>query len=70
MPDTAVEYFAEPYKKGDGKELEAISSENAFYFTEWEFQDSNLASVSILKSMDVCLTFKAPAYADTGTAKR
>ena len=62
MPDTALEYFAEPYKKGDGKEIEAINTENAFYFTEWQFQDSNLASVSILKNLDVCLTFQSPAY--------
>ena len=70
MPDTALEYFAEPYKKGDGKEIEAISTENAFYFTEWQFLDSNLASVSILKNLDVCLTFKSPPYADSGTARR
>jgi len=65
MPDTAVEYFASPYMKGDGKEIEAISSENAFYFTEWQFNDYCLASVSILKSLEVCLSFKNPGYADT-----
>jgi len=69
MPDSAVEYFAEPYRKGDGKEIEAIKSENAFYFTEWQFQDTNLASVSILQNLDVCLSFSSPAYADP-TARR
>jgi hypothetical protein len=70
MPDTAVEFFEAPYKKGDGKEIEAISTENAFYFSEWQFNDACLASVSILKSLDVCLTFKNPVYADAGTARR
>ena len=70
MPDTAVEYFADPYKKGDGKEIEAISSDNAFYFTEWQFNDNCLASVSILKNLDVCLSFKNPVYADSGTIGR
>jgi hypothetical protein len=70
MPDTAVEYFAEPYKKGDGKEIEAISTENAFYFTEWQFNNDCIASVSILKSLDVCLSFKNPAYADSGMGRR
>jgi len=70
MPDTALEYFAEPYKKGDGREIEAITTENAFYLTEWQFQDSNIASVSILKNLDVCLTFKSPAYADTSVGMR
>jgi hypothetical protein len=65
MFDTAVEYYEEPYKKGDGKEIEAISTENAFYFTEWHFKDDCLASVSILKNLDVCLTFKNPVYADS-----
>ena len=68
MPDTAVEYFAEPYEKGDGKEIEAIRTDNAFYFTEWLFKDECLASVSILSSLDVCLTFKNPVYADSPTA--
>jgi len=70
MPDTAVEYFADPYAKGDGREIEAISTENAFYFTEWEFNDSCLASVSILKNLDVCLSFKNPAFGDSETARR
>ena len=70
MPDTAVEYFADPYKKGDGREIEAISTENAFYFTEWQFSDDCLASVSILQNLDVCLTFKNPVYADSGIGKK
>jgi hypothetical protein len=65
MPDTAVEYYESPYKKGDGKEIEAIGSEKAFYFTEWHFNDNCLASVSILNNLDVCLSFKNPVYADT-----
>jgi len=65
MFDTAVEYYETPYKKGDGKEIEAISTENAFYFTEWHFKDDCLASVSILKNLDVCLSFKNPAYSDS-----
>ena len=64
MPDTAVEYFAEPYKKGDGREIEAISTENAFYFTQWQFYDNCLASVSILKNLDVCLSFSNPVFTD------
>ena len=64
MPDTAVEFFEEPYAKGDGKEIEAIRTENAFYFSEWQFEDENLASVSILSSLDVCLTFRNPTFAD------
>jgi len=64
-PDTAVEFFETPYQKGDGKEIEAISTENAFYFTEWLFKDGCQASVSILKNLDVCLTFKNPVYADS-----
>ena len=70
MPDTAVEFFETPYRKGDGREIEAITTENAFYFSEWQFNDDCLASVSILKSLDVCLTFKNPVYADAGTARR
>jgi len=69
MPDTAVEYFSEPYKKGDGREIEAISTENAFYFTQWQFYDNCLASVSILKNLDVCLSFSNPIYADKPPAK-
>lgn len=68
-PNTAVELFESPYAKGDGKEIEAIKTENAFYFTEWLFGDSCQASVSILRSLDVCLTFKNPAYADSGIGK-
>ena len=70
MPDTAVEYFESPYEKGDGKEIEAISTENAFYFTEWKFKDDCLASVSILKNLDVCLTFKNPIYVDSTIGKK
>ena len=70
MPDTAVEYFENPYRKGDGKEIEAISTENAFYFTEWAFNDDCFASVSILKNLDVCLSFKSPVYSDTGLVKK
>ena len=65
MPDTAVEYFADPYKKGDGREIEAIGTENAFYFSEWVFNDDCLASVSILQSLDVCLSFKNPVFAES-----
>jgi len=65
MFDTAVEYYETPYQKGDGKEIEAISTENAFFFTEWQFKDDCLASVSILKNLDICLTFKNPVYADS-----
>ena len=70
MPDTAVEFYEDPYKKGDGKEIEAISSENAFFFTEWQFKDDCLASVAILKNLDVCLTFKNPVYADSAVGRR
>jgi len=70
MPDVAVEYFSGPYKKGDGREIEAISSENAFYFTEWQFNDNCQASLSILKNLDVCMTFRNPVYTDTGIGKR
>jgi len=70
MPDTAVEYFNSPYKKGDGRETEAISSENAFYFTEWQFYDDCIASVSILKNLDVCLSFSNPIYTDTAIGKK
>jgi len=65
MPDTAVEYYETPYQKGDGKEIEAIGAEKAFYFTEWHFNDNCLASVSILKNLTVCLSFKNPVYADS-----
>ena len=64
MPNKAVEYFSSPYKKGDGKEIEAISTENAFYFTEWQFNDKCLASLSILKNLDVCMSFRNPVYSD------
>ena len=70
MPDTAVQYFSAPYAKGDGKETEAISSENAFYFTEWQFNDNCLASLSILKNLDVCMSFRNPVYADSGIGRR
>ncbi|MDR0497672.1 MAG: hypothetical protein LBH42_08670 [Treponema sp.] len=70
MPDTAVEFFESPYRKGDGREIEAIRTENAFYFTEWQFKDDCLASISILKSLDVCLTFKNPVYADSELVRR
>ena len=70
MPDTAVEYYEEPYKKGDGKTIEAISSESAFYFTEWQFKDNNIASLTILKNLDVCLSFKNPVYADSVAGRR
>ena len=70
MPDTAVEFYETPYKKGDGKVIEAITSENAFFFTEWLFKDDCLASVSILRNLDVCLSFKNPVYADTVVGSR
>jgi hypothetical protein len=70
MPDTAVEYYTGPYKKGDGREVEAIQTENAFHFTEWEFGDECLASVSILKNVNICLTFKNPAYSDSPIGRR
>ena len=70
MPDTALEYFADPYKKGDGREIEAIGSENAFYYTEWQFQDSNVASLSILQNLDVCLSFNSPVYTDSTIGRR
>ena len=63
-PDTAVEFFESPFEKGDGREIEAIATDNAFFFTEWQFQDNNVASVSILRSLDVCLTFRNPVFAD------
>ena len=68
-PDTAVEYYESPYQKGDGREIEAIRSENAFYFTEWQFNDDNLASVAILRNLDVCLTFRSPVFADTAVGR-
>ena len=70
MPDTAVEYFTEGYSKGDGREIEAINTEKAFYFTEWQFNDNCQASVSILSNLDVCLTFKNPIYSDADMAKK
>jgi len=69
MPDTAVEYFENPYKKGDGREIEAISTENAFYFTEWQFNNDCLVSVSILKNLEVCLTFRNPDFADSAMGR-
>ena len=65
MPDTSVEYYTSPYKKGDGKVIEAIQTDNSFHFTEWVFTDECLASVSILKNISICLAFKNPAYADS-----
>jgi hypothetical protein len=70
MPDTAIEYYIEPYKKGDGKVIEAIRTDNAFHFTEWEFSDKCLASVSILSNINICLTFKNPAFADSPVGVR
>ena len=70
MPDTAVEYYEEPFIKGDGREIEAITTENAFFYTEWQFNDSNQASVAILQNLDVCLTFRSPAYADPQQVRR
>ena len=70
MPDRAVEYYNDPYKKGDGREIEAINSGSAFYFTEWHFNDNCLASVSILQNLDVCLTFKNPVYSDVEIGKK
>ncbi|MCL2007673.1 MAG: hypothetical protein FWG77_06255 [Treponema sp.] len=64
MPDTAVEFFEPPFQKGDGKEVDAIMTDNAFYFTEWEFGNGGLASVTIFNSLDVGLTFRNPGYAD------
>ena len=64
FPDVAVEFFEVPFEKGDGRELEAIATENAFFYTEWRFQDNNIASISILRSLDVYLTFRSPALAD------
>ena len=63
-PDTAVEFFESPFEKGDGREIEAIITENAFFFSEWEFGNACLASVTILNNLDVCLTFRNPALAD------
>ena len=64
MSDTAVAYFEEPYAKGDGREIEAIRTENAFFFTEWNFEDGCFASVSILNNLDVCMTFRNPFFED------
>jgi hypothetical protein len=69
-PDRAVEYYEEPFLKGDGRAIEAISSENAFFFTEWQFGDTNQASVAILQNLDVCLSFRSPAYADPAPQAR
>jgi len=64
-PDTAVAYFEEPYQNGDGREIEAILTDNALLFTEWNFEDGNFASISILSSLEVCLTFRNPGFADS-----
>jgi hypothetical protein len=64
MSDTAVQFFEEPYARGDGREIEAIQTDNAFYFTEWEFEDGCLVSLSILNTLEVCLSFMNPAFAD------
>jgi len=63
-PDTAVAFFEDPYENGDGREIEALQTENAFFFTEWNFMDGNFASLSILNSLEVCLTFRSPDFAD------
>jgi len=65
LPDTAVAYFEEPYENGDGKEVEAIVSDNAFFFTEWNFEDGCFVSLSILSSLEICLTFRNPVFADS-----
>ena len=70
MPDVAVQYFSGPYEKGDGREIEAISSENAFYFTEWQFNNNCQASLSILKNLDVCMSFRNPVYGDAAIGKK
>ena len=64
-PNTAAAFFEEPFETGDGREIEAIQTENAFFFTEWNFEDGCFASVSILSSLEVCLTFRNPAFADS-----
>jgi len=69
MPDTVVEYYNSPYQKGDGREIEAISTENAFFFSGWQFNDNCQASVSILKNLDICLSFSNPVYKDEQAAK-
>ena len=63
-PNTAVEFYEEPFIKGDGRVIEAISTENAFFFTKWEFGNGCLASVAIFSSLDVALSFSNPAFAD------
>jgi hypothetical protein len=64
FPDKAVEYYNGNFARGDGREIEAITSENAFFFTEWLFEDNCLASVSILQSLDLNLSFRNPTFAD------
>jgi len=64
VPDTTLEYFTNPFSKGDGREIEAINSENAFYFTQWNFEDTNQASVTILRNLNICLSFQSPAFSD------
>ena len=63
-PDTAVEFYEEPFVKGDGRAVEAIRTDNAFFFTEWEFGNGGIASVSIFPTLDVRLSFSNPAFAD------
>ena len=65
MSDTAVVHFEEPFARGDGREIEAIQTDNALFFTEWNFDDGCVASLSILNSLEVCLTFRNPAMADS-----
>jgi len=65
MPDTAVAYFVSPFQNGDGREIEAISTENAFFFTQWNFEDTNQASVTILSDLSICLSFQSPTFGDT-----
>ena len=70
MPDTAVELFVEPFEKGDGREVEAIRTDNAFFFTEWEFGNGCFASVSIQSSLEVWLTFRSPVFTDLEIGSR
>ena len=70
MPDKAVEYYDEPYEKGDGKVIEAIQAGKSLHFTEWKFNDNCFASVTILPNINICLTFKNPAYEDSTVARQ
>ena len=65
LPNTAVAYFEEPFENGDGREIEAIQTESALFFTEWDFEDGCFVSLSILSSLDVSLTYRNPAFADS-----